>query len=275
LVWRWSMSEDAIGHALGAHVVASEPAAELWHRVALGELSPDEAVARLLEGRDVSEEERAEIERARVVFAPPTPERRQAALEELLARRETGGKTVVVPMRPQRTRRWVVGLLAAAAAVVLTVWLVPPRGGDGEAFTGAYTIDLEKAAVTVRGAGPQADVPTFLLDGKIAIRLVPEEAVEGPVGVVAYVWDRSGQAERLELEPTVHRSGVMELETTVRALGLDEGEWELVIAIGWTEALPSSWEEIARAEADGTAGFEVVRKRLRVVARLSEGESDG
>lgn len=263
------MRDRAVAEILGAHLAESEPSGALWHRVAQGELSADEAEALLLAERDVGEDERAGFARAKLVFAPPTSERRQQVLEALLVRRATDGEGVVVPvpMRPHRTRRWAAGLVTAAAAVVLTLWLVPPRRADGEAFTGKYTMDLEKAAVTVRGAEIQPEVATFLLGGKIGIRLVPEAIVEGPVGVAAYVWERSGQPRRLELEPTVHPNGVVEFDTTVSALGLGEGEWELVIAIGWTEVLPSSWEEVVEAEGRDATGFEVVRTRVRVASR--------
>lgn len=266
------MSNDAAAQILGAHVVTSTPSAELWHRVARGELSADEAARQLLDERpDASEEERGEIERARQVFAPPTEERRQAQLEALLARRaaldDDEGRAVVVPMRPHRTRRWVVGLLAAAAAAVLAVVIVPPRTQQGEPFSQHYEIELDHAVARVRGTEPRPEVPTFLVDGKIGIRLVPEEAVEGAIGVVAYAWDGSGEARELSLEPKVYDNGVVELETTVQALGLGEGEWELVIAIGWADALPGSWEELAIAERDGTKGVEVMRTRVRVERR--------
>lgn len=269
------MSSETISQILGSHLVTSELSVELWHRVALGQISPDEAEARLMQGREVSEDERAAIARAKQVFAAPSDERREACVEALLVQRSgecvPREGPVVVSMRPRRTRRWVVGLLAAAAAVVLTVWLVPQKGTVP--FSGRYEIELDKAATTLRGREHRSEVPTFWLDGAIEIRLVPAAPVSMsmPVGVMAYVWDRTGRARRLEFEPTIDDAGVMILDTTTRALGLGEGEHELVMAVGWAESLPSSWEEIVEAEVGGSSGFEVVRKRLRIVASTSEG----
>lgn len=286
------MRDDAVAEILGAHLAGSEPSAELWHRVARGELSADDAAAQLLEGRqDVSDQERAEIERAKRVFAPPSPEQRRERLEALLRRRaeaeaasdqraaeseaqaSSKDRAEVVSLSSHRSRRWVVGLLAAAAAVALTVWLVPPRSGvdHNEAFVAQYGIELGKYVPGTRRVGPDPEVPTFQLDWKIVIRLVPEVTVKGPVGVVMYVKDARGQARRLDVEPTLHDKGVMELDTTVQALGLEVGEHELVVAIGRTDVLPSSWEALVEAERVGPVGFEVVRKRIRVKPRPSEG----
>lgn len=266
------MSDDAAAEVLGAHAALVEPTAETWHAVAHGQLMPDAARSRVLADREADRAERAAIERALQVFAPPSEEQRRAGLEALLARRaaEAEREAVVVPLRPRGASRWVAGLLAAAASVALVVWLTPSRPDDAGVFAGGYAIELEKAAASMRGAEPGPEVPTFLLDGAIGILLVPERAVEGPVGVVAYAWNGVAPPQRLAVVPTVHRDGVVELDTTVKALGLDVGEWELVIAIGWARALPDAWEEIARADHAADSSFEVVRTRVRVVTRLSE-----
>ncbi|MCX4246478.1 hypothetical protein [Paraliomyxa miuraensis] len=268
------MSKDQVIQVLGAHVVMAEPTAELWHRVALGELQANEAAARLLGARqELSEDEQSVLDRAKMVFVPPSEELRRAQLAALLSRRAAEGedhaedRAVVLPMRSPRIRRWMVGLLGAAASVALTVWLLPARPeGHPRVFSGAYTIELEKAADTVRGAEPRPEVPMYPVDGKIGIRLVPEEEVDGPLGVVAFVWDQSGSARRVELEATIHEHGVVEIDTTVQALGLTVGEWELVLAVGWVRALPDTWEELVTEEADST-DFDVVRARVRVVSR--------
>jgi hypothetical protein len=280
------MSDQALAEMLAARKATLAEDAALWHRVALGQLSPDEAAEQRLAGRTVDADERAAIERDGRLFAPVPAERAEARLEALLARwgEEAANEAedaedararvdertgVVVPMQPHRTRRWVVGLAAAAASVVLTVWLV--RRGP-EAFEGGYAIELERVATNVMGSEPTAEVPTFLRGGRIRIRLVPEHAVEGAVGVVVFAWDRSGQPRRLEVEPRVAGSGLVEIDASVASLGLEEGEHELVIAIGRAQELPQAWEGIEEAIAEhgpnGQAGFEVVRTRVRVVERL-------
>jgi hypothetical protein len=261
------MSKEAIPETLGAHVGMSTPTAELWYDVAHGQLSVDEGAARLLAREDVEAGEREAIDEAKAVFAPHPVEHQQGQLETLLARQQTEQEAVVVPLRPRRARRWIAGLVGVAAAAVLMVWLVPSQPADDRgAFLGGYEVELDNAAAAMRG-GPEAGLPTFLLGDEVRVRLVPEKAIEGPVEVAVFAWDRSGPAHRVEVEPRVHERGVVELVTTVQALGLGEGEWELVFAIGWAQALPVSWEELVDERAPGPEGYEVVRKRVRIAAR--------
>jgi hypothetical protein len=56
--------------------------------------------------------------------------------------------------------------------------------------------------------------------------------------------------------------------TTVQELGLGEGEWELVFAIGWTQALPTSWDELVGERAPQSEGYELTRKRVRIASHL-------
>jgi hypothetical protein len=265
------MSKDAVTETLGAHVALSSLEAELWGRVAHGELSADQAAARLLEGReDLGEEEREAIERAKGVFAPVSPERRQAQLEALIRRRraeEHESRAAVIPMRARRSRRWLAGALAVAASIGLTLWLVPPGPPhEPETFSGRYLIEFDNPSAGMRGTGPQEKIPRFLLAGEIKMRLVPEEAVEGPLAVVAFAVDRSGKAQRLELEPRVHPSGVVEIEANVKDLGLGEGEWELVFAIGREQAMPESWKDVV--EWPNPVEYEVQRGKIEIVSRM-------
>lgn len=277
------MSNEALVEMLAARRALQAEDAELWHRVALGELLPDEAAEQRLEGRAVGAKERAAIERDQRLFAPPPAERAQARFDALVALRDAEATperaapeehmAVVLPMRPHRARRWVMGLTTAAAAVVLTVWLVREPGTDRpEPFAGGYVVELELATTNVMGSEPAAEMPTFLRGGRIRIRLVPERAMEGAVEVVVFAWDRAGQARRLEVEPRVVGRGLVEIEATIASLGLEVGEQELVIAIGRAQTLPQTLEGVEAAIAehgtDGQAGFEVVRTKVRVLERL-------
>lgn len=67
---------------IGSHLALSSPAATAWRRVAHGELTPEEAVVQL----DTPEEQAL----ARQVFAAPTPERREALLQVLVAMLDAG-----------------------------------------------------------------------------------------------------------------------------------------------------------------------------------------
>lgn len=267
------MNEDAIAQTLGAHVALSSSEAEVWRLVAHGKLSPDEAAARLLEEReDVSEQEREAIERAKLVFAPVSPDRRDAGLAALLVRqqaedRDPQSRAVVVPMRPRKAKVWFAGALAVAASIGLSLWLVRPAPPDEPgAFSGRYAIEFDNPSAGMRGTGTTTRIPRFLLSGEIKMRLLPEEAVEGKLAVVAFALDESGKAWRLDLAPRVHPNGVVEIAAHVKDLGLGEGEWELVFAIGREQAVPASWEELV--EWTNPVGYEVQRRKIDIVSRI-------
>lgn len=82
------MTKHEVAQTLGAVAAVSSSDAEIWLRVIHGELSPDEAEKRIIKARvEISEEERAEIERAKRVFAPVPQARRDAMFEALQAQR--------------------------------------------------------------------------------------------------------------------------------------------------------------------------------------------
>ncbi len=276
------MGEHAAAEVVAAHMVLSAPAAEVWRRVARGELSAEAGAARVLEGRGApGQGERAELERAKRVFTPPTAERREELFERLFERKQEQDREVVVSLAERAERKrastgkgWIMGLLAAAAAAVLVLWVMPGERLPGQpeqrdAFVAGYGIELEGMTLGMRG-GPvpepkPGELPRFDVDGKIEIGLVPDDDVGEPITVVGYARARSGAVQELELEPVVYESGTVDIDTSVRALGLSEGEWELVFAVGRPGELPSSWEELAVGETGRTVGYEVVRTQVEIV----------
>jgi hypothetical protein len=281
------MSEHGAAEAVAAHMALSDPSAEVWRRVAHGELSAQAGAARVLEGREVPDEgERAELERAKQVFAPPTAKRREELLEALLERRREQEGEVVVSLAERAAKQgaraskgWVVGLLAAAAAAVLVVWMMPgqplPEPERPQAFVAGYGIELAGMTLGDRGgsaAKPKpGELPRFDVDRRIGVGLRPDDVVEGPIAVVGFARERSGEVRRLEFEAVVHESGKVDIDAPVRALGLHEGEWELVFAVGRPGNLPSSWEALTAGETDGATGYEVVRTRVEIVPMRERG----
>ena len=282
--WRPRMNEHEVAETAAAHMVLAGPAAEVWRRVAHGELTPDAGAACVLEGHEtLREDQRAELERAKQVFAPPTAERREALLAALLARQRGPEDEGVVSLAERArtkgagastSKGWLVGLLVAAAAV-LVLWMMPskpqPEQPEQHAFVAGYDIELAGMPVEMRG-GPEPEprpdeLPRFDVDGKIEIGLVPNDDVEGPIAVVGFARERSGTVRRLEFEPLVHPSGKLDITAPVRALGLQEGQWELVFAVGRRGGMPASWEAIT---AGGT-GYEVVRTRVEIVPMRERG----
>ena len=52
----------------------------------------------------------------------------------------------------------------------------------------------------------------------------------------------------------------------MKDLGLGEGEWELIFAIGREQAVPASWEEVV--EWPNPVGYEVQRRKIEIVSRM-------
>lgn len=252
------MNEQAVEDTLGAHMALSSRTAEIWREVAHGERSADEAVAAVLDGRaQGSDEERDEVERAKLVFAPVAEARREALLEELLARRQAEASVVslaerVTPKRPRWGKGRVAGLVVAAVAIaaVLVLWLQP---GKHDAFVGRYTLELSGMTAEMRGPQPApnlGEIRTFRIDGRMKVELTPEDDVAGPLEVVGFARARSGEVRSLELEPQVYASGKVDIDMPVRAMGLSEGMWDLVFAVGRAGAVPRSWEGLATRGAE-------------------------
>ncbi|MEX1368841.1 MAG: hypothetical protein AB1Z98_37280 [Nannocystaceae bacterium] len=273
-----SKSNCAVAEVVGAYLATSGSDADLWYRVARGELSADDAMADLLAGRaEVGILDLEQLERAKKVFAPPSDERRGAVLEALLtslsetrdrattSQPSTSGSSssehVLAHLRPRRRQRWVIGLCAVAAAAVLTVLLVRPPEARGS-FPGGYELELEHVTTTIRGSEEPTGTPMFSTSGKIGLRLVPDEAIAGPIGAVVFATGQQGRTQILNVDPTVHTNGVVEFVTTVRELGLREGEWQLVVVIGWADALPDFWETMPAVQKTNTV--QILKTRILV-----------
>ena len=264
------MNERSVAEMVGAHVVLSSPTAELWRKVAHGELSADDAAAQVLAGRTgVDEHVREEVERARLVFAPVTPAGQEERLAALLARRRADDAVVTLagraaPSDRRAGKRWALGLavVAVALAAALALWWQP---GKQAAFVGEYTLELSGMTSDMRGKATtkqeESESPRFRIDGRIEVALTPLDDVAGPLEVVGFARGPAGEVQPLRLERVVYPSGKIVVDMPVRALGLHEGTWELVFAVGRAGELPRSWDELGA----GGPGYEVVRGTVQIV----------
>jgi hypothetical protein len=261
------MNEQAVEETLGAHMALSSRAAEIWREVAHGERSADAAVAAVLDERArVTDEEREELERARLVFAPPAQVRQEALLEALLAKRQAEQAVVSLAERvaPKGTRSGqgrVIALVAVAIAAALVLWLLPGKQG---AFVGRYTLELSGMTADMRSKAPEpkpGEFPSFRIDARIKVELTPEDDVAGPLEVVGFARGQSGEVRPLSFGPVVHPSGKIDIDVPVRALELPEGTWELVFAVGRTGEVPRSWEGLGA----NAVGYVVVRGTVQIV----------
>lgn len=262
------MDDRAVAETLGAHMVLSTPTAEVWWKVAHGELSAHDAAKALLDGREASDHEREAVERAKLVFTPVTDARRDELLEALLVRREQEARVVsladrAVPKGRRASKRWALGLfvVALAVAAALVLWRQPGKHG---AFIGQYTLELSGMTADMRGQEPAPkpeEIPRFRADGRIAVELRPMDDVAGPLEVVGFARGPTGEVRALALEPVFHASGKVEVDMLVAELGLHEGVWELVFAVGRAGEVPRSWDALGTSGA----GHEVVRGEVRIV----------
>jgi hypothetical protein len=182
------------------------------------------------------------------------------------------GAGIVATSSPSYARRWWLALGPLAAVAAALVLVVPCSPSPPQGFSAGYVLDPLPGSTSIRShAAPSGETPEYVLDGRLRLVLRPENAVTHAVQVVAFGREPSGRVVRLAFEPMVDSSsGVMTLEGIVRDTGLTVGEWELVVVIGRPEALPSSWDELTRADAaDDVIGYEVVRQRLNVVTTLT------
>jgi hypothetical protein len=269
------MSDHRTAEVIGAHMALSTPAAIAWRRVVDGEIST-EAAAAVLE----SPEER---ELARRVFATPTPERREELLATLLARLakeavkargdgedggEAGARRGLEPevhaVSTWLPRRSGIVLAAVAAAVVLVSFLTRPQGG----LATTYTLDPLVGDAAWRGPEATSPVPSYSRASRLHVVLRPNEPVEGPVAVGAFGRPIEGQGSPLPLEPRIAPNGLVTVDVLIRDIGLHEGDWELVFAVGRPETLPSTWEALERAERAGERpAYQVLRAAIRIVGQ--------
>lgn len=245
-------------HSLSVHIVSAQyvvsTTPNAWAEVARGELSPEEAAARV-----ESQEPVELIESSKELFAPLTAEQREAHIRELL------GEPATTPSSRWR-RWWLIPMVSVAAATALVITL---RGSLDPAFVGNYEADFVGELASKRCAGD--DPPTVYAVGQLLIlRLVPKHAIEGPVEVAVFGRTDNEPMQRLELDVRVSDEGVIELSGRVGARDLRPGRWTLGVVVGRVGHVPHGWDQIVVSEPSETLGYEVVQTSMQVVADPSE-----
>lgn len=158
--------------------------------------------------------------------------------------------------RTRKEHRSIAGLLVVpAAALVAGVMLflrmrvepptLPPYAVSGVADAGETTL---------RPLGP---TDTFHL------ALEPQSEVQGAVGARAFLL--RGQ-EVLTWEPTflVERDGTVRIDGKVATLfaGVPPGAWDIAVAVGRPETLPTKAADVLRDAGAGDAAWHLVRTRV-------------
>ncbi|MCY1023557.1 hypothetical protein [Pyxidicoccus sp. MSG2] len=172
---------------------------------------------------------------------PPAPEAPPSV-------REAPPTRLAPPARGHRWRRLapVLGAVAAAAAVLL---LALPR--EAPPLPG-YTLSVSSEQA-VRAGAPEPEVPRLGPGSRLDVLLRPEQAVDGPVEVRAFLL-RPGEARAWT--PPLERSpdGAVRIQGPVDALlSLAPGEWTLAIAVGRPGTLPEAPDEVLARVEEGRA----------------------
>lgn len=224
----------------------------------------DERWESLTEGT-LSEEDRRELERlagqepsaaeAYEAYKPldaAAKERIAARLEQQLAGQSTQQAPAparVVPISSSRRWRGVVPAVAALAAAAAILVLVLPR--QPPPLPG-YTLSLSSEQ-GVRSGTPEPEVPRLGPGSQLDVLLRPEQAVEGPLEVRAFLV-RPGEARAWS--PPLERSpeGAVRIRGPVETLlSIPPGEWTLAVAVGRPGALPEAPGEVLAAVEEGRA----------------------
>jgi hypothetical protein len=165
--------------------------------------------------------------------------------------------------RPERRNLSAVVLVSSAvvvagALVVMRNHFQPPKVPRYEAAG-----DLQPG---VRDAEPSQE-KVLRAGGQFEMDLRPESAVAGAVGARAFLLRRD-EVRAWDPPYSVAVDGVVRISGTVEALfvGIPRGRWEVAVAVGRPEVLPTSPHDILRRrDVDPTfAGWHLVRVPIRL-----------
>lgn len=163
------------------------------------------------------------------------------------------------PVRSIQSRRgaWI-GALALAAALVLVVVF---RGGDGEPIP-PYVAELA-GGDDPRPMGPDVTEQRVLLraESRVALTLRPERAIEGDIGVRAFLAGDGG-ARPFDAPFVVATNGTVRLTGVAGELfrEVPDGAFTIVVAVGRKRSLPESFAEADRLSTQPTASVRVLKK---------------
>jgi hypothetical protein len=143
--------------------------------------------------------------------------------------------------------------LVAAALLVLRVRLEPPT-------VPAYTL-----VPTYPSAG--GDALVLGPSDRFHLDIAPQVTVVGAVGARGFLL-RGGDVRAWDPPFTVERDGTVRLDGPVATIfaGVPPGPWDLAVAVGRPETLPTAPRDILRARdavpTDGDAAWRLVRERI-------------
>ncbi len=171
------------------------------------------------------------------------------------------------PRAGDRPRRNAIALLlvpsatvAAGALVLFRLHFQPP---NLPRYQATVTGDLEARTAD---AGP-ADEETLHRDSRLEIELRPQSPVTGAVGARAFLL-RGDEVHAWDPPFSVGLDGIVRLSGRVDKLfeGVPRGRWEVAIAVGRPEVLPTAPRDVLvrRNDDPALAGWHLVRTPVRL-----------
>jgi hypothetical protein len=160
-------------------------------------------------------------------------------------------------LTPRGERRSKLALLVVPAAVCVTGALLALRLHFQPPTVPPYTL-ADPDGITVLRPG-----------GRFEVDILPAAPVAGAVGARAFLV-RGSEVRPWDPQFEVTRDGSAHLSGTVDTLfaGVSPGDWEIDVAVGRPETLPTAPRDILRgrdADVDaGMAAWRLVRKRVRL-----------
>jgi hypothetical protein len=146
--------------------------------------------------------------------------------------------------------------VVAAALVALRLHFQPPA-------VPRYDLTL---VGTPYGADPANEVP-LTRGGRLEIELRPEAAITGAVGARGFLL-RGDEVRAWDPPFSVAIDGVVRIAGPVDELfaGVPQGTWEVAVAVGRPEVLPTAPRDVLRRRSDDPvrAGWHLVHARVRL-----------
>ena len=149
-----------------------------------------------------------------------------------------------------------VALLLVPAAAAIAVGLVSLRVHFQPPTVPAYAL-VDDGGETVLAPGGQ-----FTMEAR------PEAPLLGAIGARAFLL-RGDEVRPWDPPFSVARDGAVRIDGPVRTLfaGVAAGPWEIALAVGRPETLPTAPRDVLRArdgDSAGRASWRLVRKRVRL-----------
>jgi hypothetical protein len=171
------------------------------------------------------------------------------------------------PRAGDRPRRNAIALLlvpsAAVAAGALVLFRLHFQPPNVPRYQATVTRDVDAAA----GAGGPADEQTLRRESRFEVELRPQSPVTGAVGARAFLL-RGDEVHAWDPPFSVGLEGTVRLSGRVDELfeGVPRGRWEVAIAVGRPEVLPTAPRDVLSRRNDDPvlAGWHLVRTRVRL-----------